>query len=328
MIAAGIVRVIAVAEAKPLTLFYSEVDILWRTNMFNVALEDLYAMIGQLEQAVHSHEDWFDALNRTMLCRLPYDEYDLDPQAHRHCPFGEWFYGNTHPAFRAHPAMRAIAKEHEQMHSAAASLLAHATSSSGVIPAEYDSFMGALQRFRLEITTLRDELQGVFYTLDHLTGAHTRIGMLTYLREQMELVHRGAQSVTVAMFDFDLFKRINDTYGHPTGDRVLAAVAKFVTESIRPYDRFFRYGGEEFLLCMQHTDMEAAMLIVERLRQGVADLVIDNAGTAPLSVTVSIGVAAMAAGQAVEDTISGADHALYAAKAAGRNRTERWSPAT
>jgi diguanylate cyclase (GGDEF)-like protein len=131
-------------------------------------------------------------------------------------------------------------------------------------------------------------------------------------------------SLSIALVDIDHFKMVNDTYGHLAGDRVLKAIAEALTSKSRDYDRTGRFGGEEFVLLLAQTTWEDACKIAERLRKHVASLAIpiDDRPDAPtMSVTVSIGVTAMARGESFEltDLLAAADSAMYAAKQAGRN---------
>ncbi len=125
--------------------------------------------------------------------------------------------------------------------------------------------------------------------------------------------------------DIDHFKVVNDTYGHLVGDRVLKAIAEALTGQSRDYDRAGRFGGEEFVLLLAQTGEHDACKIAERLRGYIAGLEIptDDRPDAPtLTVTISIGVTAMARGESYEltDLLAAADSAMYAAKQAGRNQ--------
>ena len=95
--------------------------------------------------------------------------------------------------------------------------------------------------------------------------------MLTKWREQHELVRRKLESCVIVMMDIDRFKLVNDRYGHLVGDRALAEFARHVMQRTRPFDRLFRYGGEEFLLCVPHTDINTAHNMIERIRTELAE---------------------------------------------------------
>ena len=131
--------------------------------------------------------------------------------------------------------------------------------------------------------------------------------------------------VALALVDIDHFKLVNDTYGHLAGDRVLKAIAEALTGQSRDYDRAGRFGGEEFVLLLAQTAEADACKIAERLRGYIAGLAIptDDRPDAPtITVTISVGVTAMARGESYEltDLLAAADSAMYAAKEAGRNR--------
>jgi diguanylate cyclase (GGDEF)-like protein len=167
--------------------------------------------------------------------------------------------------------------------------------------------------------------------LDGKTGL---LNMTAWQREARTQVSRAAGTrmpLAVAIADIDHFKVVNDTFGHLAGDLVLAGVAQALTDSLRGGDVIGRFGGEEFVILLPRTDGTEARQITERLCRSVAQLATpagDRPGSDPLRVTISIGVAAMeSARRDLEDLIAAADHALYAAKQAGRNRVHMLSEA-
>jgi diguanylate cyclase (GGDEF)-like protein len=142
---------------------------------------------------------------------------------------------------------------------------------------------------------------------------------------------RTRSAVSLILVDIDHFKRVNDTYGHLVGDRVLKTIAEALTSQSRDYDRAGRFGGEEFVLLLAQTGADDACKIAERLRGYVASLAIptDDRPDAPtVRVTISIGVTVMARGESYEltDLLAASDSAMYAAKQAGRNQVAFASP--
>lgn len=119
------------------------------------------------------------------------------------------------------------------------------------------------------------------------------------------------------MADIDFFKKINDNYGHETGDVVLRAFAGLLRKQTRPTDILARYGGEEFVILMANCDLASAVALAERIRSTVA-----ATGIEPLSapITASFGVAELQKGETGDSLINRADEALYKAKQSGRNR--------
>ena len=126
------------------------------------------------------------------------------------------------------------------------------------------------------------------------------------------------------MIDLDNFKAINDLYGHHAGDKVLAESVRYLIRHLRPYDKVFRYGGEEFLLCLPYTDFTPGLERVQELGEGIAALPIDIGTEKPIHISASFGLTQLDPDVPVEESIDRADKAMYAAKAAGRNCVRTW----
>lgn len=146
--------------------------------------------------------------------------------------------------------------------------------------------------------------------IDPLTGIHNRRGLDDALASHFAMFSRYQQKFSVAIFDIDHFKRINDEHGHLQGDLLIQQVARLLDECVRETDTVARYGGEEFLVVMPQTELEGACIFAERFRAQAAET---------LPVTLSGGVAIALDGDVPGTLIARADAALYAAKAAGRN---------
>jgi diguanylate cyclase (GGDEF)-like protein len=121
------------------------------------------------------------------------------------------------------------------------------------------------------------------------------------------------------MLDLDHFKSINDRFGHRAGDDMLRAIAGLMTRGLRSQDQVGRYGGEEFAIMLPETSLECARDVLERTRQGIAELRHDLGGH-KIAVTVSVGVVSALKGESIEAALARADKALYRAKGDGRNR--------
>lgn len=155
--------------------------------------------------------------------------------------------------------------------------------------------------------------------LDELTGSFNRRCIMRMLDDEIARAHRSQTPCSIALIDLDWFKRINDAYGHPTGDEVLRTFAITVFANIRSFDRFGRYGGEEFLLVLPDTPDDSAANILDRLRVIIAGL--DWSAFSPdMRVTISAGVATLRPDETEASLLVRADNALYAAKVRGRNR--------
>lgn len=294
--------------------------------MLNISQEQLQSILLQLEQAIYNHNQWHESLIRTMVCNLPYDRRDVSKDAHRECRFGQWYYDTAPKTLHEHPGFAAIELSHRRMHQMAAGLLTDRAHNREISLHDYDYFLNALQEVRLQIQTLKREFENLLYNRDPLTGADSRIGMLTRLREMHELVKRGIQQCCLAIMDVDHFKPINDTYGHIAGDHVLSFTANYIMGHIRPYDRLFRYGGDEFLVLFQNTGMDQGLKKVELMQKALAGSPVDYEGRRVINITVSFGVTLLYPDVPVEESLERADKALYAAKSANGNCTRAWSP--
>ncbi len=170
------------------------------------------------------------------------------------------------------------------------------------------------------IFALRTEMQRhaleEIAALDPLTGARNRRAMDEEVSIALNAHQRTGRPVTLAVLDLDHFKRVNDQYGHETGDRLLCTFVDLVRRSTRATDRLFRYGGEEFVLLMEHTDEIGAMRAFANLQRRIHEEL--RAGGSP--VTVSMGAAVLRYGESRDAWFARADAALYRAKQEGRDR--------
>ena len=158
---------------------------------------------------------------------------------------------------------------------------------------------------------------------DVLTGALNRRYFLERLDAEIAHATRCGSPLSLVMFDVDHFKHVNDTLGHPAGDRILRGVAAAAAATLRHDDVLARYGGEEFAILMRSADLPSAVGLAERLRQAVEAATFDDE-RATARVTISLGVATLppVAEPAAQALLAAADAALYRAKRSGRNRVE------
>jgi diguanylate cyclase (GGDEF)-like protein len=155
---------------------------------------------------------------------------------------------------------------------------------------------------------------------DELTGLFNRRHLFQLAEKEFDRAKRYERTLSLIMLDIDNFKEFNDTYGHLAGDQVMRALGICCRKSLRRSDIVGRYGGEEFMFVLPETTLDQAKTYADRLRQRIADLQIPTP-KGDLSITVSLGFASLdsASHQELENLISAADAAMYAAKAAGRN---------
>ncbi len=186
---------------------------------------------------------------------------------------------------------------------------------------EYDHPIPCVLWVAVNIThrkQMEDELRRLA-TTDTLTGVSNRRHLLEQAENEIRRARRYGHPLTVLLLDVDHFKRVNDTFGHRAGDKVLQRIAQVCADRLRDSDVFGRTGGEEFVAMLPETDAAGAEPLANRLRQAVADLELpepmENFG-----VSISVGGAQLQQGDNVDSLIGRADQALYAAKRQGRNR--------
>lgn len=157
---------------------------------------------------------------------------------------------------------------------------------------------------------------------DSLTNLYNHITVLHFLEKEMEAAKRYNHPLSFVMLDIDFFKKVNDTYGHQTGDMILKSLSYMLKHRVRESDIVGRYGGEEFAVILPYTTLADAIKIIEEIREKFSSLEHTN-GEEEFSVTFSAGVCQYIEGVSVAELIEMTDEALYKAKESGRNKTLR-----
>lgn len=180
--------------------------------------------------------------------------------------------------------------------------------------------MEALRRVLTSEFEARQKL-GEMAAADQLTGLLNRRAIWPLLKHELQHAQRAGAPFSLILGDLDLFKKVNDTYGHDAGDLVLQETAKRLEGVLRQQDALCRWGGEELLILLPDTNGSGALEAAEKLRAAMADSAI-TAGDNRIHQTISLGVASFQNGDDIDAVISRADEALYRAKHNGRNRVE------
>jgi len=178
----------------------------------------------------------------------------------------------------------------------------------------------------LRMATLVEESR-FMATTDALTGLLNRRSLLESTLREVARTRRYGDQLAVILLDIDHFKQINDRRGHAAGDAVLTAVGKILHAALRTCDIVARWGGEEFVLVLPSTSLEAGALAAERVRGLLASAEITDSTGERIPVSASFGVASYVAEETLEQVIDRADRAMYRAKSAGRNRVVCDTPA-
>ncbi len=207
-------------------------------------------------------------------------------------------------------------------------LLMEANEELGKLNLSYEQLLLELKQEKERTEKLAGDLKKsnkkltLLATTDQLTGLYNRRHFNTLMSQELGRATRYKRPFSLIMFDIDHFKKVNDTYGHPAGDKVLSVLSRAAASAVRNTDVLARYGGEEFILLLPETIQQGAAILAERIRQTVSELKIDADGKV-LRVTISLGVTTYDPGKGMkksEEIIQSADQALYKSKETGRNK--------
>ena len=285
-------------------------------------------ILAELEKALGEHIALILRWNRKLMFPDSPHPSEMDDDEHD-CDFGAWYELNRNNRLIDQPAMHALAATHQQLHDSAKRLLSARAVDGEIDSAEFDMMALRAESFFAQLRRLERAFRTARSDVDPLTGTYNRQTMMGDLNSERERAIRTQVPTAIALVDLDHFKSVNDTYGHQAGDLVLQSVAGILQSHVRPFDKVYRYGGEEFLICLPNADMKQCARVLERLRRVIEASQVAISDSTTLPVSASIGAAPMTKSRTIEQIIEKADRALYAAKEGGRNRVRVWrSPDT
>ncbi len=282
-------------------------------------------ILRAVDAAIEEQGQWMTRWHRALVCALPPEPDIIATDSEDRTEFGRWHLEHKDDPLLSQTAFQELWAAYCAMHQDARRLAAEAATNR-VRPADYDAAVGKADAFLTRARRIRDAFRKAVSDLDPLTGLSNRTTMQSELTAEYERAVRTGAPCCVALSDIDHFKKVNDTYGHGVGDEVLAAVAGRFLSRMRPYDLIYRYGGEEFLMCLPNADPKTAANVLERLRDTLASKPIPLNDGRDLAVTSSFGFAQIRADIPLKEAIEQADQALYRAKQSGRNRVCEFTP--
>lgn len=277
----------------------------------HVRPEEVFAQLTAFQQALASHVDWLRQWYAALVNHagaMPLDS----------CAIRRW--ADEAGLFSGFDGYAETLALHDEVHARADEIAARTSAGETATTSDYEALVQSVIAFGSAAQGLEREAWTLLATVDPLTGLSNRQSMRAQLMRERDRTIRLRQPCCLALVDIDHFKKINDGFGHAQGDKVLRAVASLLMAAVRPYDAVYRYGGEEFLLCLPGTDAKGGALVAERIRKEIAELAVTTDDGRPIPVTATIGLSVMDSRHAVEDTIEQADKALYDGKRQGRNQ--------
>lgn len=271
--------------------------------------------------SVDIHRQWARIVNEILACRLSdFSECNTITDQSENSFFTVIEQLRDIPMLEE--KLDALEKLKVKTHQLADMLIKSMQESGEVCLHSYRDFSHSHAQFLRFARDLERHLWMEYANVDQLTGVLNRKVMDTLLDSELRKIQATGEPCILVMADIDHFKKVNDTYGHSVGDEVLRTIATILKHAIRKTDMLFRYGGEEFLICMPGFTVQEGIHHIDKIRQKIALNMFTIENKASFSVTTSFGIALMSNNTQVTDTISQADEALYRAKANGRNRIE------
>jgi diguanylate cyclase (GGDEF)-like protein len=283
--------------------------------------------LEQLAQAVHEHTDWQEGVLEAIVHGAPFDANEPRDGVQLGCRFNRWYFDRAPAELWGTPAYAAMGVEHRRLHRLADRLLHKFETDAPIDVEEFDELIAGIVRLHDALDALRHGVAEAVRNLDAATGAADRAGMLIDLRAWRDLAVRGVQKCSIVLVDLDGFKAINDAHGRAIGDELLAVVARRLVRLLRPFDKVYRYGADEFLIALPGADLTMAQSMIKQVREGFAGApLMTTPDGIDLRVTAAFGLASLDPEISAEESLERADQALLLAKTAGGNRAISWDP--
>lgn len=277
--------------------------------------------IAELDAAVEAHMNWTRRILRcAVLHSVPGDDV-LDPLAHTLCRFGAWFMAN-HEHFEALDpgATQRVETVHETMHDAIRSICTRILAGQPGQGSDLDTFESSQAELLNLLARFKTLSLSQTVRSDPLTGLPLRYGIENDFGLYQKEARRTRALLYVVMIDIDHFKVINDTYGHPAGDRVLCHLVDTLKRTLRSNEPLYRYGGEEFLWLLKCNSPEEAKQSARRVLATVGTTPVPIGSEETCRLTITLGLARVGDMEDLSSAIRRADLALYEGKHLGRNR--------
>ncbi len=285
----------------------------------NISLQKTQELLSSIDKTRKQHILWLNQLNRQLICN---DINEYEKLDHQQCFFGQFYNTVNDKILLNHNTFIKIRNTHKTLHQRASKLIEQNESKKIITTSDYDFFTSIESEFMDELDIIYLFIHETHHSIDKLTSLPNKSFMLSILEKEYSLLNREKTENHLVFVDIDFFKNVNDKYGHGIGDRVLSHVSKIFISNLRVHDTVSRFGGEEFLIYLNHMSPKEAYAKVESIRHKIysTPFCLNNKKTIPISC--SFGLAPFKLGYSLKQNITNADTAMYLAKKKGRNRVE------
>jgi len=277
--------------------------------------------VTQFDAANEAHLEWTRRVLRCAVLRISPGADVLASDAHRRCSFGRWF-SKHRAAFEQLDAVATalVLSEHKRMHDAARALCRQILAADRGTQEDFAAFEHSQSSLVAALDKLKTQLLAHSARYDALTNLPLRYGLEEEFLRCRAVAQRHSAHLVLLLADVDQFKSVNDAYGHAVGDQALRHLAFIFLQHSRADEPVFRFGGEEFLVLLQASSAQGAAQAADRLFQSLRNSPLALEDGTLLNLRISAGLAAVGRNETMTEAIDRADRALYAAKAAGRDR--------
>jgi diguanylate cyclase (GGDEF)-like protein len=278
-------------------------------------------LIAELDAAVEAHMDWTRRIVRCAVLHTAPGDDVLDPLSHTLCRFGGWFMANRQQFEAIDPTgTQRIEAAHQAMHDAIRFICTAIMAKQPGDAGDLDAFEASQTELISLLAGFKTQILSKAVQRDPLTGLPLRYGIENDFVQHQKEAQRNRALLYVVMIDIDHFKRVNDTYGHPAGDRVLRQLADILKRMLRGNEPLYRFGGEEFLWLFKCQSPEEAKQSARRVLATVGTTPMPITDDETLRLTITLGLAKVGDTEDFASALKRADMALYEGKRSGRNR--------
>lgn len=290
---------------------------------------EIRAVAAVVSDALFEHEAWLRGWQRTIACGLPAGGDVLDEETHLHCGLGRWLLKNGGGGTPGAELLRELDRAHRELHEAARHVARRSQADERIPAGEYDAVMDAATAFRDAARRIRDvhaSSEGDEPSDDAMAELQGRLTMLSELERERDRALRTGTAMSLMMVRPEGMDEVESAYGNSGLDRVVASFATRLFGLLRPYDGIYRYGRNDFMVCLPGTTGDQARNVADRLIEVISGVSVVLPDDTELSLRAGFGIAAIDSRSPVQETLEHAVRASEMANSRGGDPVVVWTP--
>lgn len=288
-------------------------------SIHNIDLQNTKSLSEKLISIRLKHILWLKLFNKQIVCKIYDKSFNVE---HTDCDFGQWYCGVQNQHLINNADFKHLGSIHKELHDKAKYILNNHYNKKDISEKEYDDLIQTEVKFLYYLDIFYTEINSTISSIDALTALPNRSLFNAILKREHLKLNSNEECDCIVFADIDCFKKINDSYGHISGDKVLIKISEIFSQSLRKSDVVGRFGGEEFVIFLPKTKVAQAKIIIENLRKLINGTSFEIEQKENINITCSFGLANFSIDNELNESIANADKAMYLAKENGRNRVE------